>query len=66
VNTLKQSTNVAHAYGCEPDDCVRPQELLLKRSVCKEAVGPTPEPDDRDGTKVKEDSANVQVILQHP
>jgi hypothetical protein len=45
--------------------CARPG-AIVEDVGSKMAAGPAPEPDDRDGTKVKEDSTNVQIIPQHP
>ncbi len=49
---------VSREYRNSPDECTRAIELLLKESVNK-AARPAPEPDGCDGTKSKEDSANV-------
>ncbi len=53
---------VSREYKNSPDECARAIELLLKESVSK-AARPALEPDGYDGTKSKEDSANV--ILPH-
>jgi hypothetical protein len=49
---------VSREYKNSPDECTRAIELLLKESVSK-AARPAPEPGGCDGTKSKEDSANV-------
>jgi hypothetical protein len=49
---------VSREYKNSPEECARAIELLLKESASK-AVRPAPEPDGCDGTKSKEDSANV-------
>ena len=49
---------VSREYKNSPDDCAHAVELLLKEPISK-AAKPAPEPDGCDGTKSKEDSANV-------
>ena len=51
---------VFREYRNAPDDCVRALEMLLKKSVSK-AARPAPEPDGRDGTRVKGDSASATL-----
>jgi hypothetical protein len=48
---------VQREYVPAPDACEKAIEILLKRPMSK-AARPAPEPDDRDGTESKEDSAS--------
>jgi hypothetical protein len=59
VMSAPKNITVSRDYNPAPDDCVRALATLLKSSVNTKA----PEPNDRDGTKVKGDSANA--ILPH-
>ena len=53
-----------------PHDGVTPQAELSVLSAIyalllkKKAVEPTPEPDSRDGTTIKENTADVPIIIQ--
>jgi hypothetical protein len=53
---------VVREYRHSRNECVRALELLLKKSVSNIAAEPAPEPDGRDGTKLKGDSADAQII----
>ena len=56
------SITVTRAYKNSPDACVRAIHLLLKNPVRKKAAEHAPEPDGRDGTKAKGDSADVSIL----
>jgi hypothetical protein len=57
VSGRKSAPVVSREYRSDPNSCLHALELLLKKPINK-AVRPTPEPDGRDGTKSKEDSAS--------
>jgi hypothetical protein len=56
---VRKSISVTRANNPTPDACVRALQVLIHQPVMKMTDRPAPEPVGRDGTKVKEDSANV-------
>ena len=60
----RQKVVVSRDYQPASDDCARALLLLLERTVIKKTVEPAPEPDGRDGTTVKEYSADAPIIRQ--
>jgi hypothetical protein len=66
VSGRKAAPVVTRYYKPALDECVHALQALLDQPVTKMVVRPTThEPDDRDRTKSKEDSANV-ILPQDP
>jgi len=59
MSARKQRITVSRHYNPAPDDCARALAILLKNSVNKKADEPAPEPDGRDGARVKGRSASA-------